>query len=437
MPTIKELTERPSSGFNHIDALIDSARPWNFIGRDTIRFSFGLVDGHGLDPALLDQNSVTAFNPVQQAQARAVMAYAGQVTGIRFAESADASAADVHFANANLRNGYTSQTMSSLSYSAQGGQATDVRVHGWILLDAFDDVFDNLAPLPGGIGYESLLHELGHVLGLKHPSEGADRLPVGHAAGQDNPATTLMSTTDGTPQALYAPYDLAALQWLYGGDGLGGAYGVGAPGKALVGSAAADSLYGSQAADRLTGGAGDDLIDGGAGIDIAVLRGSGFATVTRLQGAAVIATGPDGSDTLMNVERLQFDDGWRAFDSQGAGGQAFRLYQAAFDRQPDAGGLGWWIRTLDQGVRLVDVSQHFIDSPEFAIRYGSLDTTGFVTQLYANVLHRAPDGGGLAYWVANLSGSAIDRAGVLMYFSESDENQAALIGVIQDGMSYA
>jgi hypothetical protein len=427
MPTITDLTQRPRSGLTHIDALIGDARPWNFIGRDTIRFSFGLVDGHALDPALLDPNSLTVFNQVQQAQARAVIAHAGQVTGIRFAETADASAADVHFANANLRNGYTSQAVSSLSYTPQGGLAADVHVHGWILLDAFDDVFDNLAPLPGGIGYESLLHELGHVLGLKDPSEGADRLPVGHAAGQDNPATTLMSSTDGPPQASYAPYDLAALAWLYGGDGLGGAYGVGAPGKALVGS---------HAADRLTGGAGDDLIDGGAGIDILVLRGPGAATATRLQGGAVIATGPDGSDTLTNVERLQFDDGWRAFDSQGAGGQAFRLYRAAFDRQPDAGGLGWWIRTLDQGVRLVDVAQHFIDSAEFSARYGSLDTTGFVTQLYANVLHRAPDGAGLAYWVANLTGNAIDRAGVLMYFSESDENQAALIGVIRDGMSY-
>jgi serralysin len=427
MPSITELTLRPLSGLNHVDALIDTARPWNFIGRDTIMFSFGPVDGYAFDPALLDQGSVTVFNQVQQAQARAVIAHASQVTGIRFAETADASAADVHFANANLRNGNTSQTVSSVSYTPQGGLAADVRVHGWILLDAFDDVFDNLAPLPGGIGYESLLHELGHVLGLKHPSEGADRLPVGHGPGHDNPATTLMSTTDGTPQASYAPYDLAALQWLYGGDGLGGAYGVGAPGKALLGS---------QAADRLTGGTGNDRIDGGAGIDVAVFRGPGAATVTRLQGAAVIASGPDGSDTLMNIERLQFDDGWRAFDNQGAGGQAFRLYQAAFDRQPDEAGLGWWIRTLDQGVRLVDVAQHFIDSAEFAARYGSLDTTGFVTQLYANVLHRAPDAGGLAYWVANMSGNAIDRAGVLMHFSESGENQAALIGVIQDGMSY-
>ena len=57
-------------------------------------------------------------------------------------------------------------------------------------------------------------------------------------------------------------------------------------------------------------------------------------------------------------------------------------------------------------------------------------------QLYANVLHRAPDGGGLGYWVGNLSSAAIDRAGVLMYFSESAENQGALSGVIQDGMAY-
>jgi hypothetical protein len=32
-----------------------------------------------------------------------------------------------------------------------------------------------------------------------------------------------------------------------------------------------------------------------------------------------------------------------ALDVDGAAGQAYRLYQAAFDRAPDKNGLGYWI----------------------------------------------------------------------------------------------
>jgi serralysin len=53
------------------------------------------------------------------------------------------------------------------------------------------------------------------------------------------------------------------------------------------------------------------------------------------------------------------------------------------------------------------------------------------------VLHRAPDAGGLAYHTGNLDSGGNSRAQVLVGFSESPENQAALIGVIQGGMAYS
>jgi hypothetical protein len=82
------------------------------------------------------------------------------------------------------------------------------------------------------------------------------------------------------------------------------------------------------------------------------------------------------------------------------------------------------------------VARYFVDSPEFSARYGALDTAQFVTQLYANVLHRAPDQGGRDYWIGHLDQAHLTRAETLMYFSESAENQAALIGVIENGMTY-
>lgn len=204
----------------------------------------------------------------------------------------------------------------------------------------------------------------------------------------------------------------------------------------LVGTSAADTLRGLDGRDVLTGLGGDDLLDGGAGLDSAMYsnaRGS-YGIARTSQGLAV--SGPEGNDTLVDVERLKFSDVSVAFDVQGSAGQAWRLYQAAFDRAPDVGGLGFWINGMDNGQPLLEVSNYFMTSAEFASKYGSLGTTQFVVQLYANVLHRAPDEGGQAYWVGHLEQGDITRAETLMYFSESAENQTALIGTIQNGMTY-
>ena len=74
-------------------------------------------------------------------------------------------------------------------------------------------------------------------------------------------------------------------------------------------------------------------------------------------------------------------------------------------------------------------------SPEFQARYGALNNTQFVAQLYANVLDRAPDSGGLAYHVGHLN-AGMTRADVLVGFSESPENQANVIGQIEHGMLF-
>src|SRR5207237_620506 len=90
-----------------------------------------------------------------------------------------------------------------------------------------------------------------------------------------------------------------------------------------------------------------------------------------------------------------FDDFSVAYDIDGDAGQAYRLYQAAFNRTPDIGGLGYQMNALDEGLTLTQVAANFIDSPEFQHTYGNVDDTQFITLLYQNVLHRAPDPGGL------------------------------------------
>jgi Ca2+-binding RTX toxin-like protein len=211
-------------------------------------------------------------------------------------------------------------------------------------------------------------------------------------------------------------------------------------GKNIDLSAFQSVLGGTANNDILTAGNGDQLITGGAGIDVLKFSGSrsdyqvgasgaGFAVVDRV--------GNGGSDLLGGVERLQFANGVGvALDIDAAAGQTYRLYQAAFNRTPDAGGVGFWLDQLDHGLSLTKMAQYFLDSPESVRTYGALTDTAFVTVMYANVLHRAPDASGLSFYLDGFSAGAFTRAEVLKGFSESPENQAAVIGSITNGVEY-
>jgi len=217
----------------------------------------------------------------------------------------------------------------------------------------------------------------------------------------------------------------------------------------LIGSFLDDTLNGLAGNDTLTGLAGNDILDGGTGIDTAIFSASLDAyeisrvnenTITVADQRAFItlvgADHGDGTDTLINIERLQFSDQTVAFDIDGNAGQTYRLYQAAFDREPDKGGLGYWINHLDQGLSLQAVATGFIGSNEFKGLYGpNPSNEAFVNLLYQNVLNRQPDAGGEAYWLNHLS-TGMTREMVLIGFSESGENQVAVIGVIQDGIEF-
>ncbi len=103
----------------------------------------------------------------------------------------------------------------------------------------------------------------------------------------------------------------------------------------LSGAAGADSLHGGAGSDTLTGGTGNDSIDGGDGSDKAVFSGSiADYTVTTLGGTTTVTDNrggtPDGTDTLTNVEVLQFSDGTVSLVS--GGNHAPQLDTPIFDQ---------------------------------------------------------------------------------------------------------
>ena len=76
----------------------------------------------------------------------------------------------------------------------------------------------------------------------------------------------------------------------------------------LPGLGGDDTLNGLGGDDTLTGGFGNDTIDGGNGIDTAVFAGLRSAYQINRAGGVTTVTGPDGTDSLTNVELLRFSD---------------------------------------------------------------------------------------------------------------------------------
>ena len=208
----------------------------------------------------------------------------------------------------------------------------------------------------------------------------------------------------------------------------------------LQGGAGDDILNGNGGNDIFKPGAGNNIIDGGAGLDTVVLAGAyGNFTVTKTTTGLSIKdkTGAQGTDALTNVERVLFNDDAFAFDTDGNAGKMYRLYQAAFDRKPDLAGLGWQIKAVDGGTSFLQIAQAFMDSAEFKSLYGdNLSSTGLVSALYHNVLHRTPQQFEIDFWVKIIDTGQQTRADVLTNFSESTENQAQVIGSIQNGIEY-
>jgi Ca2+-binding RTX toxin-like protein len=209
----------------------------------------------------------------------------------------------------------------------------------------------------------------------------------------------------------------------------------------VTGSSGNEYLKGYGGNDVLTGGAGDDTIDGGSGADTASFAGASTNyTITKTATGFTITdkTGADGTDTLLNVERLQFSDTTVGLDADGIGGEAYRIYKAAFNRTPDKVGLGYWISQMDNGLSLDDVAGHFIESAEFQNMYGANPTAeAFLSKVYTNVLGRSYDQAGYDWWLNEMKTvPTVTMTYVLAQFSESAENKVALATVIGSGFTY-
>jgi hypothetical protein len=213
-------------------------------------------------------------------------------------------------------------------------------------------------------------------------------------------------------QLMLAGSSPQSLRWFYGDF------------ENAIGSTGNDVITGNALNNAITGGSGNDAIDGGDGIDRAIYTGAASGYTISKAANAVTTTDKtanrDGTDTLTNIERLQFTDVTVALDigSNQTAGSGYMLYKAAFNRTPDASGLGYWIGKMDGGMSFSAVSQNFVYSAEFQTAFGGSNPSvnTLVTKLYNNVLSRAPDSGGLTFWQDKFN-TGWSTADVLGYFA--------------------
>jgi hypothetical protein len=138
----------------------------------------------------------------------------------------------------------------------------------------------------------------------------------------------------------------------------------------------------------------------------------------------VLASGGTRGTVLQNfAESPEFRTKTIATAGDKNDAEASRVYAAALGRAPDDGGKTFWSSQLESGRTPTEVAQGFVGSAEFQTRSGQLTPADFVNQLYQNVLHRAGDPAGQAFWT-NVLQTGGSQAGVIVSFADSIENRA-------------
>ena len=290
MATTSDVTVVTYSGDFRVDSLLSETADWNFLlpGRTTLYYTFNVtaaeLTGSGFT------GSASAFTAAQETAARALLSYASTVTGITFAEVATSALADIHFADCNLTGPTVAglcSTSEGWSYNPVGNVLTSYTAEAYVYLDNVEHLAINSIPTSGSAGYEVLLHEIGHALGLGHPFEGTYPL----ATANDNTNNTVMSYTKaGGFKSTYQSYDLLALRWIYGEDGLGGTWGLNSTsGQSLTLTAGADVTPPtvasfSPADEALSVAVGSDVV---VTFNEAIQRGTGNIVLKTSAGVTV------------------------------------------------------------------------------------------------------------------------------------------------------
>jgi Ca2+-binding RTX toxin-like protein len=220
----------PISGNAQIDPLVWLGYKWSASGAGmpaVVTYSFPTASSTWSNDyaTFLDNepfNNFEAFTGAQQTAAKQALALWSEVANITFqlVTETPANVGDIRFGN----SGSVTQDPNSVAWAYTPYEDSDPNVHYPENGDVwFDKKYaGNLQLAPGKEGFATMLHEIGHALGLDHPfSDGEPGEPVLNPQFDTDQYTVMSYTPElstqayaSTPQML----DILAIQYIYGAN---------------------------------------------------------------------------------------------------------------------------------------------------------------------------------------------------------------------------
>ena len=196
------------------------------------------------------------------------------------------------------------------------------------------------------------------------------------------------------------------------------------------------NINGSAGNDLLNGNAINNIIDGGAGIDTLQLSGlsKGAATLAHVGINWTLSSMSTGTDTLTNVERIQFQDTKLALDLDGHAGQVAKLLGAVFGASAVANKayVGIGLSYLDSGMSYDALAALAVGVT------GKSSPADVVNLLWSNVVGAAPTAAQAKPFIDMLnSGISIGALTTMAADTAINQGNINLVGLSQTGLEFA
>jgi len=206
-----------------------------------------------------------------------------------------------------------------------------------------------------------------------------------------------------------------------------------------------DNLLGSSSSDTFYNGQGNDIGNGNGGIDTWVspaTRATYSVTKTTTGYTVKDLSGNYGTDTLTNVQRLQFSDKKLALDVgvNQAGGETALLIGAVLGKASlsDKSLVGQFIEFFDAGNSMLGAANALVAAGVVERLAGDVSTSGFVSLIYKAVVGQTPPAADAKTLATLIDNGTFTKASFLAFVAEHSMNQTnvALVGLQQTGIEY-